>query len=229
VPSRVPRPQGRLLYLRAAPAGLGDLGPDHSIAEPSKLTQEGVAALTYPGRQPLNTHQVKGCWTALSIPTLRTTPTYLSSSSSPSSTKMLTVLSVPHSSSSSGASSDASQPWNKVRAWFSRERGRAGRILQVALLGAARAASASTNGVTPTPHRPTTFENAVVWDNRPEMESRLRETQLTMFDWVNIRQSEEYRKMVDGALPPIPSETETGSRTHAVKVCSGLPRKPLDA
>jgi hypothetical protein len=141
---------------------------------------------------------------------------------------MLTVLSVPHSSSSSEDPSGASQPWNKVRAWFSRERGRAGRILQLALLGAARAASASTNGVTPTPDRPTTFENAV-WDNRPEMESRLRETQLTMFDWINIRQSEEYRKMVDGALPPIPSETETGSRTHAVKVCLGLPRKPLDA
>jgi hypothetical protein len=140
---------------------------------------------------------------------------------------MLTVLTVPHSNSSSGASGDASQPWNKVRAWFSRERGRAGRILQVALLGAARAASASTNEVTPTPHhRPTTttmFENAV-WDSdrRPEMESRLRDTQLTMFDWINIRRlgAEEYRKMVDGALPPIPSEeTDMGSRTHAVKVC----------
>jgi hypothetical protein len=42
-----------------------------------------------------------------------------------------------------------------------------------------------------------------------------------MFDWINIRQSEEYRKMVDGALPPLPSETEMGSRTHAVK------RKPV--
>ena len=142
---------------------------------------------------------------------------------------MLAALTVPHSSSSSGASSDASQPWNKVRAWFSRERGRAGRILQVALLGAARAASASTNVVTPTPHRPgtttaaTTFENAV-WDSnrRPEMESRLRDTQLTMLDWINIRRlgAEEYRKMVDGALPPIPSEErDMGSRTHAVKVC----------
>ena len=142
---------------------------------------------------------------------------------------MLTVLSVPHSSSS-GPSSDPSQPWNKVRAWFSRERGRAGRILQLALLGAARAASASTNVVTPVPHRPTTFENAV-WDNRPEMESRLRETQMTMFDWINIRplEAEEYRKMVNGALPPIPSDTEMGSRTHAVKVCLGLPRNPLDA
>lgn len=146
--------------------------------------------------------------------------------------KMLAALTVPHSNSSSGASSDASQPWNKVRAWISRERGRAGRILQVALLGAARAASASTNVVTPTPHRPTgtttttnAFENAV-WDTsnrRPEMESRLRDTQLTMFDWMNIRRlgAEEYRKMVDGALPPIPSEETDimGSRTHAVKVC----------
>jgi hypothetical protein len=128
---------------------------------------------------------------------------------------MLTVLTVPHSTTS-GHPSEASQPWNKVRAWFSRERGRAGRILQLALLGAARAASASTNAVTPTPP---TFENAVC-DSRPEMESRLRDTQLTMFDWVNIRRAEEeYRKMVDGALPPIPSEGETGSRTHAVKVC----------
>jgi hypothetical protein len=157
---------------------------------------------------------------------------------------MLAVLAVPHSSSSSGASSDASQSWNKVRAWFSRERGRAGRILQVALLGAARAASASTNVVTPTPHRPTTtitgttFENAV-WDGssncrRPEMESRLRDTQSTMFDWINIRRlgAEEYRKMVDGALPPIPSEErDMGSRTHAVKVCLAFlgPRKPLNA
>lgn len=137
---------------------------------------------------------------------------------------MLTVLSVPHPASSE-ASSDASQPWNKVRAWFSRERGRAGRILQLALIGAARAASTSTNAVTPTPHRPTTFENAV-WDSRPGMESRLRDTQLTMFDWINIQQSDEYRKMVDGALPPLPSETEVGSRTHAVKVCWGLPCKP---
>ncbi len=144
---------------------------------------------------------------------------------------MLTVLSVPHSSSSSGASSDASQPWTKFRAWFSRERGRAGRILQVALLGAARSASASTNVVTPTPHRPpTAFENAV-WDSngRPEMEPRLRDTQLTMFDWINIRRAEEYRKMADGALPPIPSEeTDMGSRTHAVKVCLAS-SQPLNA
>jgi hypothetical protein len=58
------------------------------------------------------------------------------------------------------------------------------------------------------------------WESRPEMEARLRDTQLTMFDWVNIRRAEEYLKMVDGALPPIPSETETGSRTHAVKARS---------
>jgi len=56
-----------------------------------------------------------------------------------------------------------------------------------------------------------------------EMEPRPRETQLTMFDWVNLRRAEEYQKMVDGALPPLPSETEkTGNRTqHAVK------RKPV--
>jgi hypothetical protein len=214
---------------------LRDLGPDHSIAEPSKLTQQGVAALTYPGRQPLNTpSDSRDVGTALSHPLsfrITTTPTYLFLHRPPPTTKMLAVLTVPHSSSSSGASSDASQPWNKVRAWFSRERGRAGRILQVALLGAARAASASTNVVTPTPHRPTNttttgtaFENAV-WDstNRPpEMESRLRDTQLTMLDWINIRRlgAEEYRKLVDGALPPIPSEErDMGSRTHAVKVC----------
>ena len=68
------------------------------------------------------------------------------------------------------------------------------------------------------------FENAVrdSSNRRPEMESQLRDTQLTMFDWINIRRlgAEEYRKMVDGALPPIPSEeTDMGSRTHAVKVC----------
>lgn len=134
---------------------------------------------------------------------------------------MLAVFTLPHSSSS-GSSSDAAQSWNKVRAWFSRERGRAGRLLQVALIGAARAASASTNGVTPIPHRPTTQNT--VWNNRPEMESRLRDTQLTMLDWVNLRRAEEYQKMVDGALPPIPSEIETGSRTHAVKVCLASPQ-----
>jgi hypothetical protein len=136
---------------------------------------------------------------------------------------MLAVFAVPHPSTSSDGpseSSDGAQPWNKVRAWFSRERGRAGKILQLALLGAARAASsASTNAVNPMPQRTATGNAA--WENRPEMESRLRETQLTMLDWVNIRRTEEhqYQKMVDGALPPIPSETETGSRPHVVKVC----------
>lgn len=55
----VPRAhQGRPIsprYSSASALELRDLGPDHSIAEPSKLTQQGVAALTYPGRQPLNT------------------------------------------------------------------------------------------------------------------------------------------------------------------------------
>jgi hypothetical protein len=139
---------------------------------------------------------------------------------------MLAVFAAPHSSTPSGPSSgDGAQPWNKVRAWFSRERGRAGKILQLALLGAARAASsASTNVVTPMPQRLATGNAA--WENRPEMESRLRETQLTMFDWVNIRRAEEYQKIVDGALPPIPSETETGSRPHAVKVRSTWTRSP---
>ncbi len=161
-----------------------------------------MAALTLPGRQPLNTPS---------------SPGFLS--------KMLAVFAVPHpsSSSASGSSSDGAQPWHKVRAWFSRERGRAGKILQLALLGAARAASASTsasstNVVNPTPQS-APMGNAA-WESRPEMETRLRDTQLTMFDWVNIRRAEEYLKMVDGALPPIPSETETGSRTHAVKARS---------
>jgi hypothetical protein len=192
-----------------------------------------VAALTYLPRKTTIKYSINSRDVVPLSPT--PPPTYLSLSvllrPPPPPPKMLAALTVPHSNSSSGASSDASQPWNKVRAWFSRERGRAGKILQVALLGAARAASASTNVVTPTPHRPTTtttttnnaFENAV-WDTgnrRPEMESRLRDTQLTMFDWINIRRLgvEEYRKMVDGALPPIPSEeTDMGSRTHAVKV-----------
>jgi len=61
VPGRDPTAQA-WIYLRAAPAylsvtapGLGDPGPGHDIAEPSKLTREGVAALTYPGslRQPV--------------------------------------------------------------------------------------------------------------------------------------------------------------------------------
>lgn len=143
---------------------------------------------------------------------------------------MLAVFAVPHSSSPTSSSEPSSnagaQSWNKVRAWFSRERGRAGKILQLALIGAARAASsASTNVVTPTPQRPA-MTNAV-WESQPEMESRLRETQLTtMLEWANVRRAEEYQKMVDGALPPIPSETEMGSRTHVVKVRWGFPRSP---
>jgi len=67
---------------------------------------------------------------------------------------------------------------------------------------------------------------AAVWESHPEMEeSRLRETQLltaTMLEWANVRRAEEYQKMADGALPPIPSETEMGSRTRVVKVRLGL-------
>jgi len=127
------------------------------------------------------------------------------------------VFAVPHSSPHR-SSGDASQPWDRVRAWISRERGRAGKILQVAL-GAARAASASTDAVTPTPRR-AAIEN-IVWDSRPQMEARLRDTQVTMFDWVSIRRIEEYYQKLDGPLPPIPPQTETGGRTHAVK------RKPV--
>jgi hypothetical protein len=124
------------------------------------------------------------------------------------------VFAVPHSPSYR-SSGDASQRWDKLRAWISRERGRAGKILQLAL-GAARAASTSTNSVTPVPDRET-IEN-VVWDNRPQMEAQLRDTQVTMFDWINIRQAEEYHQKLDGPLPPIPPQTETGGRTHAIKV-----------
>jgi hypothetical protein len=120
----------------------------------------------------------------------------------------------------------AQQSWNKVRAWFSRERGRAGKILQLALIGAARAASSasessSTNVVTPTPQRPA-MTNAAVWEcRRPETESRRGPATATTVTTVesNVRRAGEYQKMVDGALPPIPSEMETmGSRTHVVKV-----------
>lgn len=131
---------------------------------------------------------------------------------------MLAVFASTSSGDEPSSRSDGAQSWNKVRAWFSRERGRAGKILQLALLGAARAASsASTNVVNPVPQRTATGNAA--WEDPPEMESRLRETQLTMLDWVSTRRAEEYQKIVDGALPPIPSETETGSRPHVVKVC----------
>ncbi|KAI0305281.1 hypothetical protein B0F90DRAFT_1924274 [Multifurca ochricompacta] len=138
---------------------------------------------------------------------------------------MLAMFAIPHSSSSrSPGGSDTSQPWSKVRAWISRERNRAGRLLQVAL-GAARAASASTNVVTPTARR-TAIEN-VVWDNRPEAAaaaaagSRSRDTQPTMFDWVNVHRVEEHQKKVDGALPVTPPQTETTGRIYSVK------RKPV--
>jgi hypothetical protein len=120
------------------------------------------------------------------------------------------MFAAPHSSSG-----DASQRWDKLRAWISRERGRAGKILQVAL-GAARAASASTNEVTPVPRR-AGIEN-VEWHSRPQMEAQLRDTQVTMFDWINIRQVEEYYQKLDGPLPPIPLQAETGGRNYAIKV-----------
>ena len=55
------------------------------------------------------------------------------------------------------------------------------------------------------------------------MEARLRDTQVTMFDWVNIRRVEEHYLKLDGPLPPIPPEAETGGRTHAVKVRWSFP------
>lgn len=147
---------------------------------------------------------------------------------------MLTVFAVPHSSSPASepepSSNAGAQSWNKVRAWFSRERGRAGKILQLALIGAARAASsASTNVATPTPQTQRHAMTNAAWESQqPEMESRLRETQrLTTLEWVGVRRAEEYQKMVDGALPPIPSETtEMGSRTHVVKVRLGASPAP---
>ena len=148
---------------------------------------------------------------------------------------MLTVFAVPHSSSPASepepSSNAGAQSWNKVRAWFSRERGRAGKILQLALIGAARAASsASTNVATPTPQTQRHAMTNAAWESQqPEMESRLREMQrLTTLEWVGVRRAEEYQKMVDGALPPIPSETTTemGSRTHVVKVRLGASPAP---
>ncbi|KAH9962251.1 hypothetical protein BC827DRAFT_1155080 [Russula dissimulans] len=223
VPSRSPTTQRWDIPPRGpsvtAP-GLRDRGRGHGFAQPSKLTGRR-GCLDLPS---LNTPSSPGSVVPLSPsplpPSLVRPPLPLLPQ------KMLAVFAIPHSSASGSSSSDAAQPWHKVRAWFSRERGRAGKILQVALLGAAIAASASTNVVTSAPHRPTTTATTTttgnaVWDNRPEMESRLRDTRLTMIDWVNIRRAEEYQKMVDGALPPLPSETETGSRTRAVK------RKPV--
>jgi hypothetical protein len=55
------------------------------------------------------------------------------------------------------------------------------------------------------------------------MEAQLRDTQVTMFDWINIRQVEEYYQKLDGPLPPIPPQAETGGRNYAIKVGSILP------
>ncbi|KAH9026264.1 hypothetical protein EDB83DRAFT_2656114 [Lactarius deliciosus] len=118
------------------------------------------------------------------------------------------------------SSSDPSQPWSKVCAWLSRERGRAGRLLQVAL-AAARAASASPNVVPPRPPRRTAVDE-IVWHNRPEAEPRPArdDTRPVMFDWVNIRRAGEDHR-VERALPAIPPQTEKEGRTYAVK------RKPV--
>ncbi len=129
---------------------------------------------------------------------------------------MLAVFTSPHSSTQ--PTSDSSQPWSKVCAWFSRERGRAGRLLQVAL-AAARAASASTNVEAPRPQRRTAIDE-IVWHNRPEADSRctaVRDSQPMMFDWVNIRRAGEDQR-VNRALPPLPPKTENEGKVYAVKV-----------
>ncbi|KAI0263129.1 hypothetical protein BC834DRAFT_337030 [Gloeopeniophorella convolvens] len=129
---------------------------------------------------------------------------------------MLAMIALPHPSTP-GTSSDAAPPWHRVRAWISRERGRAGKMLQVALCGA-KAGSSATGAALPRPRR--TAVDDVVWDNRPSVESRLRDTQMTMFDWVNVRGAGEYR-VGDGVLPAAPPQAETAGRIHFVK------RKPV--
>ncbi|KAH9000900.1 hypothetical protein EDB86DRAFT_2827787 [Lactarius hatsudake] len=126
----------------------------------------------------------------------------------------------PHPPPPPRSSSDPSQPWSKVCAWLSRERGRAGRLLQVAL-SAARAASASPNVVPPRPPRRTAIDE-IVWHSRPEAEPRPArdDTRPVMFDWVNIRRAGEDHR-VERALPAIPPQTEKEGRTYAVK------RKPV--
>src|ERR1700761_6382189 len=116
---------------------------------------------------------------------------------------MLAMFTGPHSSAPR-SSSDSSPPWSKVCAWLSRERGRAGRLLLVAL-GAARAASASPNVVPPRPPRRTAIDE-IVWQNRPEAELRPArdDPRPAMVDWVNIRRAGDDQK----ALPPVPLETE---------------------
>ncbi|KAI9458954.1 hypothetical protein BJY52DRAFT_1223344 [Lactarius psammicola] len=131
---------------------------------------------------------------------------------------MLAMFTSPHPSTPR-SSSDSSQPWSKVCAWLSRERGRAGRLLQVAL-GAARAASASPNVVPPRPRHRTAIDE-IVWHSRPEVESRPArdDTHLAMFEWVNIRRAGEEK--VDRALPALPQKTEKEGKIYAVK------RKPV--
>ena len=132
---------------------------------------------------------------------------------------MLAMFTGPHSSTPR-SSSESSQPWSKVCAWLSRERGRAGRLLLVAL-GAARAGSASPNGVAPRPPRKTAVDE-IVWQNRLEAEPRRParddDTRPVMLDWVNIRRAGNDQK----ALPPVPPQTEKEGKIYAVKVCRAI-------
>lgn len=120
-------------------------------------------------------------------------------------------------SSTPRSTSDSSQPWSKVCAWLSRERGRAERLLLVALR-AARAASTSPDVVPPRPPRKTAIDQ-IVWQNRQEAEPRPARdgTQPVMLDWVNIRRAGNDQK----ALPPVPPLTEKEGKIYAVK------RKPV--
>ncbi len=140
--------------------------------------------------------------------------------------QMLAMFTSPHPHPPR-SSSDSSQPWSKVCAWLSRERGRAGRLLQVAL-GAARAASASPDVVPPRPPRRTAIDE-IVWHNRPEAEPRpvRDDTHSVMFDWVNIRRAGEDQK-VERALPAVPPKTEKEGKIYAVKVRRACPCSPHD-
>lgn len=130
--------------------------------------------------------------------------------------EMLAMITNPHSSTPR-ASNNSSQPWSKVCAWLSRERGRAGRLLLVAL-GAARAASASPNEVAPRPPRKTAVDE-IVWHNRPDAEPRppRDDTRAVTLDWVNIRRAGKDQR-VERDLPPVPPQTEKEGKIYAVKV-----------
>ena len=130
----------------------------------------------------------------------------------------------PHSTTPR-STSDSSQPWSKVCAWLSRERGRAGRLLLVALR-AARAASASPDVVPPRPPRKTAIDQ-IAWQNRPEAELRPArdDARPVMLDWVNVRRAGANQK----ALPPVPPLTEKEGKIYAVKVRRGCPCSSQDA